>query len=78
MKRLAATVFLTVLSFLPPQVKANQIEAPPPSSADQCLPPAVVAAFLGLTETQAAQIGELLGQFQTRLPGLQEQIAVRQ
>jgi Spy/CpxP family protein refolding chaperone len=78
MKRLVVIIFLAVLSFIAPQAKANQIEAPAPKSADQCLPPAVVASFLGFTEAQAAQFGDLLVQFQTTLHGLQEQIAVRQ
>lgn len=78
MKRFAATVFLTVLSFIPPQAMAKQIEAPPQKSADLCLPPAVVASFLAFTETQAAQFGDLLGQFQPTLQDLREQIAARQ
>ncbi len=78
MKRLCATLLVTVLSFSPVLAKASQIEALAPESAGQCRPPAVVASFLGFTETQAAQFGDLLGLFQTTLHGLQEQIAARQ
>lgn len=78
MKRLCATLLVTVLSFAPVLAKAGQIEALPSESAGQCLPPAVVASFLGFTETQAAQFGDLLALFQATLHGLQEQIAARQ
>lgn len=69
---------LLMLSFIPPEAKTVQIEAPPPKSTDQCLPPAVVASFLGFTEAQATQFGALLGQFQSTLRGFEEQIAARQ
>ncbi len=78
MKRLAAIAFLAVISFVAPHADAIQIPTPPPNSADKCVPPAVVAAFLGFTEPQAVQFGDLLNQFQTAQRGLQEQIAARQ
>lgn len=78
MKTLAMTAVLTVLSFIPPQAGAAQIGPAPQQSAEQCLPPAVVASFLGFTEAQATQFVGLLGQIQAALPGLQEQIAARQ
>jgi Spy/CpxP family protein refolding chaperone len=78
MKTLAATVFLTFLSFILPQAWAAQITVSMPKSTDPCLPPAVVASFLSLTPAQAAQFADLLGPFETTLHGLQEQIAVRQ
>ena len=78
MKTLAATVFLAALSFVPPQGKAPPTAAAPQNWADPCPPPAVVAAFLGLTASQAAQFGGLLGQSQAALGGLQQQIAALQ
>jgi Spy/CpxP family protein refolding chaperone len=78
MKRLCVTVLATVLSFAPVLAKTGQTEALPREYADQCPPPAVVASFLGFTETQAAQFGDLLARFQATLHGLQEQIAARQ
>jgi Spy/CpxP family protein refolding chaperone len=78
MKKLAVTVLLTALSITPLRANANQIESLPPKSVDQCPPPAVVASFLGFTETQAAQFRDLVVQFQTTLHGLQEQMGGRQ
>ncbi len=78
MKTLGATVLLTLLCFILPQARATEIEVLTPKIADQCLPPAVVASFLGFTEAQAAQFAGLLGQFEPSLQGLQEQIAARQ
>lgn len=77
MKIYAATLFLTVFSSILPQAKVVQTEVPP-KSADQCLPPAVVASFLQFTDAQAAQFGGLVDQFQATLRGLEEQIAARQ
>jgi Spy/CpxP family protein refolding chaperone len=74
----AATMFLTMVSFVPLQAKANQTEAPQPKLTDPCVPPVVVASFLGFTDTEAAQLGVFLDQFQTTLHGLQAQIAPRQ
>jgi peptidoglycan hydrolase CwlO-like protein len=77
MNRLAAIAFLEVLSLVVPQVRGKEVTASP-NSTGQCPPPAVVASFLGFTEGQAAQFGELLSQFQTTVRPLQEQIATRQ
>ncbi|MDD5544613.1 MAG: hypothetical protein PHX83_15715 [Acidobacteriia bacterium] len=41
-------------------------------------PPVVVAAFLNLSEAQAAQFRDLLNEFQTSVSGLQEQLGGRQ
>jgi Spy/CpxP family protein refolding chaperone len=42
------------------------------------LPPAVVASFLGFTDAQASQFGDLLYQLQTALNNLQQQITALQ
>jgi Spy/CpxP family protein refolding chaperone len=78
MRRLVSILFLAVVWSATPPAKANPTEAPPANSADQCLPPAVIASFLGFTEAQAAQFGELLPQLQAALHGLQEQTATLQ
>jgi len=67
-----------MLSFIPLQARAPQTEVPSSESTVQCVPPAVVASFLGFTEAQTAQFESLFGQFQTTLHGLQEQIGARQ
>ena len=78
MKAFPATAFLAVVLVLMPRAGAAQTTVPAPSSADPCPAPAVVVAFLGFTDAQAAQFAGLLGQFETTLHGLQEQIAARQ
>jgi len=78
MKRLVGIMFLAMLAFIPRQANANQTVAPAAPSVDQCPPPAVVASFLGFTESQATQFAQLLAQFQTTLHGVQEQVATVQ
>ncbi len=77
MKRLVVMMLLAALSFPARQASASQTGTPAPST-DQCPPPAVVASFLGFTDSQAMQFGDLLAQFQTTLHGVQEQLAARQ
>ena len=71
MKTRTATVFLMMLSFVPLWAQGNPPGPCPP-------PPAVVASFLGFTSGQAAQFGNLVGQFEPTLQGLQGQIAAQQ
>ena len=68
MKTQVATGLLAMLLSVSSPVKADSSEAP------QCPPPAVVAAFLGFTDAEAAQFGTSLGQLQTTLHGVQSQI----
>lgn len=78
MKTLTATLFMAVLSFLPVPTNATPTQGPPPVTGDTCVPPAIVASFLGFTPAQAAQFQTLLGQFLPTLQALQTQIAERQ
>lgn len=78
MKTLTATVFLTLLPFIPLQAKTTQIEVPASKSTHQCVPPAVVVSFLGFSEAQTTQFESLFGQFQATLNGLQLQMAAQQ
>ncbi len=78
MKRLAAIVFVALLLFVARPASATQKPTSPANSTDQCQSPAVVASFLGFTDAQTAQFGDLLNQFQTTVYGLQTQITVRQ
>ncbi len=70
MKRLAAIVFVALLLFVARPASATQKPTSPANSTDQCQSPAVVASFLGFTDPQTAQFGDLLNQFQTTVYGL--------
>jgi Spy/CpxP family protein refolding chaperone len=78
MKTLIATVLLAALTCIPAHANTSQSAFSQPPQADSCPPPAVVAAFLQLTEAQTAQFGPLLAQFETTVHSLQQQIAARQ
>ena len=74
MKTRAVTAFLAMLSFCSLQANADQAGAPA-TPTDQCPPPGVVAAFLGIdTKT----LGDLASEYVTNLHGLEEQITARQ
>lgn len=74
MKTRAVTAFLAMLCFNPLQAKADQI-GPAPIPTDQCPPPGVVAAFLGI---DPKTFGELVSQYLANLHSVQDQVAARQ
>jgi len=78
MKTLTATVFLILVLLCPVQAKGAQRQVPWSNSTGQCVPPAVVASFLGFTEAQTSEFVALLGQLQPTLQGLEGQIVVLQ
>ena len=78
MKTLTAVLFLAILSIVPIRANATSTQALPSAAGDACVPPAMVASFLGFTPAQTTQFETLLGQFLPTLQALQTQIAARQ
>lgn len=78
MRRLISIVFLGVLCSMVPRANANPTGHPSHTSADQCQPPAVVVSFLGFTDAQTTQLGDLLLGLQTTEYGLQQEISTLQ